>query len=124
MIKYFGRSQFCLPQNSTSPPLQQANLHGSPSPKRCLTNKRADGILQHVVADFDGRSSLGTMDMTIRTVSRMGASSNWPHGWLDTPVIKRTRTGRTSPTTGSSRHRYSQATIASMTGLKWQIIAL
>lgn len=87
-------------------------------------NKLADGILQHVGEDFDGRSSLGTTDMTTRTVYQMGASSNWPHVWLDIPVTKRTRIGPTSPTTGSFRHRYSQATTSFMTVPKWQTTAL
>ena len=124
MTKYSGHSRSCLPQNSIFPPLQQANLHGSPSPRRYSTNKPADGILQRVVEDFDGRSSLGTMDMTIKTAYRMGASFNWPHVWLDIPVTKRTRIGPTSPTTGSFRPHCSQATTSSMTVLKWQTIAL
>lgn len=76
MTKYSGHSRSCLPQSSTSPLLQQANPHGSPSPKRCSTNKPADGILQHVVEDFDGRSLLGITDMTTKTVYRTGVSSS------------------------------------------------
>lgn len=124
MTKSSGHLRSCLPQSSTFRPLQQANPHGSPSLKRYSTNKLADGTLQHVVAGFDGRSSLGITDMTTRTVYQMGASSNWPHVLLDIPVTKRMRIGLTSPTTGSFRPRCSQATTSSMTVLKWQIIAL
>lgn len=79
MTKYSGHLRSFLPQSSTSPPPQQANPHGSPSPKRCSTNKLADGILQHVVEDFDGRFLLGITDMTTKIVYQMGVSSSWPH---------------------------------------------
>ena len=112
--KRSGRLQSCPPLTSTFPTPQPVNPHGSLSLRQYSTNKPADGILPHVLGDFDGRSSPGTTGMSIRTVYRTEAFSNWPLVLRDILVTRLMRIGPTSPTTGSLVQRYSQAITTSM----------